>query len=72
MLLSQSPQAFLERAGVRETLRTPAPVMRSDNPIHTYPLDWPLPRADYSMSESGVPSPDRMVTQIWPHGQDHS
>ena len=72
MLLSQSPQMFLERVGLRETLRSPVPRMRSDNPIHTYPLDWPLPLPELSHWKIDAPSSDRIVTQIWPNGQDHA
>lgn len=71
MHVSRSPQRFLERSGLRPTLRSPIPRMRTDNPLHTYPLVWPLPHAHLSLAESGSTAPDRVVTQIWPHGRDH-
>lgn len=68
IVFSQSPQQFLERAGVRETLRTPQPRLRTDNPIHRAPVSFPLPRPDLTLHESGNPPPDRVDTKIWPHG----
>jgi len=67
-IFSQSPRIFLERAGVRETLRTPSPRMRADNPILQYPLSYPNPKPALSLGESGSPPPDRVETTIWPHG----
>lgn len=68
MNFSQSPQQFLERRGVRETLRTPSHRHRTDNPVHRYPLTFPFPRAAISRTESGAPPPDRVETLVWPHG----
>lgn len=68
IILSQSPQAHMERAGIRPTLRSPVPTIGTNNLLHKYPEDWPNPRPDLTLAESGSPIPDRVTTLVWPHG----
>ena len=68
MLISRSPAAFLERAGIRQTLRGPASRLRDDYKSRQRPVTFPLPRTDLTLAESGAPAPDRVKTRTWPHG----
>ena len=68
ILFSQTPRLYLESRGIRETLRTPSPRLRTDNPIHRTPLSFPNPLATLSLNEAGDPPPDRRNTLVWPHG----
>lgn len=68
ILFSQTPRLYLERRGIRETLRTPSPRWRSDNPIHRAPLSFPNPLPELTLFEAGTPPPDRLLTLVWPHG----
>lgn len=69
MAKSRSSRLFQERAGLRNTWRSPAPAFDGElHPIHTEPTPCPLPRPD--LVSSGDPPPDRGLTrEPWPHGQ---
>ena len=68
MILSKSPRLFMERRGLLPTWRTPAPQFRSDNPVHPFPVTFPLPAAALQLGQAGNPPPDRIVTKTWPNG----
>jgi hypothetical protein len=63
---SHNADEFLERTGLKKTLRRPTPAIFALNPVHTIALPFPLPRPDLTR-ENGIPAPDRVVTRIWPH-----
>jgi len=65
----QSAKDFQERHGLRNTRRDPAPKMDAcANKIHTFPLVPPLPLPGFLHRENGNPSPDRGLSDVWPHG----
>jgi len=62
MVITKDARLFLERAGLRQTRRRPvATVVPRDNPIHSYPVDYPLPRPQSIVD--GFPPPDRSSTE---------
>ena len=66
---SRSAKAFLERAGVRRTLRPPLPTAAPGvAPVLRVGVSAPLPLAEYQAVTLGSPPPDRGVTAEWPHG----
>ena len=65
----KSARLFLERAGVRATLRPPLPTAAPGNaPVLRHRVSVPLPLAVYREYTLGNPPPDRGVTGPWPHG----
>jgi len=73
MTVTKNARLFLERAGIRPTHRRPtATICPGDNPVHSYPVDRPLPVA-LGMTD-GFPPPDRSSTQNdpWHLGPEES
>ncbi len=69
MPISRSSRAFAERAGLRLTVRGPAPVFEHlANLAHAEPVAPPLPVPEHLYPTQGNPSPDRGATEEWPHG----
>ena len=63
----RSAKLYLERSKIIPTIRGPMPVMDpSLIPLLSLPLDEPLPLAE--IIADGDPSPDRGLTEDWPHG----
>lgn len=66
---SRSAKVFLERAGVRRTLRPPLPTAAPGlAPVLTVRVAAPLPLAEYQAVTLGNPPPDRGASAEWPHG----
>lgn len=64
--LSQDPRAFLERAGLIPTRRGPVATLDPGlHPIHSLPLDPPLPAAELVASPLSSPPTDGRTTP-WP------
>lgn len=64
MILSKSPRLFMERKGLVPTWRTPTPQFRTNNPVHEYPVSYPLPAVRFQQPLT----PDRLATPFWPNG----
>ena len=68
---SRSSKAFMERGGLRRTLRGPLPAHDfgvDANKIHAMPLEEPMPIPEAAAVLQNVKPPDRGRTEEWPNG----
>lgn len=68
-VLSLSSRAFMERLGVRKTLRRPMPTEAPGRlGVVNTPVEKPWPLPELMFHREGSPAPDRGQSEEWPHG----
>jgi hypothetical protein len=69
MIISKASSYFLERAGITPTRRGPIPKLSITlHPAHFLSLTAPYPLPYLLQDTNGNPPPDRVQSEVWPHG----